>query len=147
MRIALSHDVPGVEPAAALAWWSDFREGHADHGFVPGTQRRIHGRAEGETSMEEVTRWLGITVFREHVRARVGEDDVRFAGTNNFSSFDGRYAFEPMPGGTTIRLAADIRLRRGLRWADVAAVPVVEAILRADLRGHAKDMQRELSRG
>ena len=148
MHVTLSTIVPGVAPAEALAWWSDFQDGHADHAFVPGAQRRILHRDATSAAMEETTRWLGVRVFRETVTATVEGSSVTFRGTNDFAAFDGSYRFhaDPDSGGTRITLDADIRLKAALRWTEVAAKPVAMAILKADLRGHAKDMQRDLRR-
>lgn len=136
--------VRGVAPADAVRWWADFQEGRVDHRFVPATQRRILARSRGGVTMEDVTRVLGVQVFRESVTSYVDAREVRFHGQNDFAAFSGRYAFEPERDGTRIRLDADIRLRRALAWADVAAKPLVLAILKVDLAGHATDMRRDL---
>lgn len=144
MHVSLSSTVPDVPPAEALRWWSDFQDGGHDHRFVPGADRRVVQKDAHSATMEETTRWLGIRVFREGVTAQIGHRDVRFTGTNDFACFDGAYTFEPEGAGTRITLTANIRLKPALRWSDVAAKPLVLAILNADLRGHAKDMRRDL---
>lgn len=147
LHIRMGALVHGVAPRDAARWWSDFREGRADHAFLPNTRRRILRRDEGHVSMVEETKLLGLSVFRESTTAWPRETEVRFTGMNNFSSFEGRYAFEPAGADTRIVLDATIRLRRALRWSEIPAKPLVLAILRADLRGHAKDMQQDLNPG
>lgn len=147
MRIELTHFVAGVDPADALRWWSDFQDGHADHAFVPGARRRILARDGDATTMEERVRPLGIPLFRETTTARIEPHAVRFEGTNTFSRFQGAYFFEPISGGTRIRLGADIQMRPRLRPAATLARPLVKAILRRDLAGHAREMAADLGRG
>lgn len=144
MHVRVEQTVPGVVPRDAARWWSDFREGRADHAFVPGNERRIVERGASHVTMTERTRWLGITVFRESTTAWPRETEVGFAGQNGLAVFQGTYCFEPASEGTRIVLDANIRLRGGLAWTDVAAKPLAEVILRADLRAHAKDMRREV---
>lgn len=139
----LSEEIAGVEPREAARWWSDFRDGRADHSFLPGARRTITERAHDHTTMTE-----GVGRFAwEHVTAWPSEKEVRFVGHNLLSRFDGVYRFEPSgngPTATRIVLEAHIHLARGLHWSESAAKPIVEAILRADLRGHAKDMRRDI---
>lgn len=145
--MSLGHRVPGVTPRAAIAWWSDFQEGRHDHPFLPATRRRILARGSASVTMEEVTRVLGVQIFRESVTARIGEQEVRFAGQNDLARFDGAYAFHEEGDGTRILLDAEIQLKPALRWADVAARPLVLTILKVDLSGHARHMRRELTGG
>lgn len=147
MHVTLSRLVRGVDPDDAARWWSDFQDGRTDHRFLPMTERRILARGRGSVTMEDVSRVLGVQVFRESVTSYVDAREVRFHGQNDYAAFSGRYAFERAEVGTRIRLDADIRLRRGLAWADVAAKPLVVAILRVDLAGHANDLRRDLKGG
>lgn len=147
MRVQVSTIVEGVDPKAAARWWSDFREGRVDHGFIPGHRRRIVSRDADKVVMEEETKILGLRVFKERTTAWPDELEVRFAGTNNFAHFDGAYTFDAAEGGTRIGLDATVTLHRPLEWTDVAAKHVVAAILRADLRLHAKEMRSDLSGG
>lgn len=146
MQVLLSHVVPDVPPAEVARWWSDFQDGRVDHPFVPGSQRRVVQRGPGHVSMEEETRILGVRVFRETATAWPGDTEVRFAGTNDFATFEGRYVFEPEREGTRIVLHATVRLRRPLAWTERLAKPIVQGILRADLRGHAKELRRDLGK-
>lgn len=145
MRVLLSHVVRDVAPEEAARWWSDFREGRDDHRFLPGHRRRILARAPGHVTMEDETRPLGIPLFRETTTAWPSASAVRFVGRSTVAAFEGAYRFEPAAGGTRIELEATITLRRVLRWTDVAARPLVAAILRVDLARHANDMRRDLS--
>lgn len=146
MKVDLSVDVPGVAPEAAHAWWSDFREGNTDHPFVPGERRRILEESPTRVVMEDETRWLGVRVFRERTTAEIAPGEVRIQGANGLAAFEGAYRFEAIPGGTRLRLVATVTLRRGLAWSDAWARPLVLAILRVDLRGHARDLEGEMAR-
>lgn len=141
MRLHASQHVAGVSPQHALAWWSDFREGRTDHGWLPGERRRILERRDGAVTMED--RFL---LFRERTTATAEPGLVRFRGTNSVSEFEGTYRFEPADGGTRIVLDAEVSLRKGLRWSEAVARPVAQRLVEADLRGHARDLARELRR-
>jgi hypothetical protein len=146
VHVELREEVPGVAPADALAWWSDFQEGHVDHAFVHGQRRTVTREGEGAVRMEDAVRWSGVTVFRERTVARVVGDAVVFEGENSLSTFRGAYSFEPGgDDGTLVRLHATITLRSGLRWSAPIARLVARAILVADLRAHAREMARDLS--
>lgn len=95
--------------------------------------------------MEETAHWLGVRVFRERVTAFVGRSDVRFKGENDFATFDGAYRFDAEGSGTKISLDASIRLKPALRWSELAAKPLVLAILRVDLHAHAREMRQDLA--
>ena len=144
MRIQVHTFVRGVEPGAAARWWADFREGGADHGFIPGHRRRIVSRDAESVVMEEETKLLGSRIFQERTTAWPDELEVRFAGANNFAHFDGAYTFDAERGGTRIGLDATVTLRR-FQWSDVVAKQVATAILKADLAWHAKEMRSDLS--
>lgn len=146
MRVEIEDLARGVDPKAAAAWWGDFRSGRDDHAFVPGATRRVTPAQPGAFHLEEETRLLGVTVWRETSTAHVGTDEVRFRGHNALARFEGRYAFEPDAKGTRVRLVADIRLAKMLAWSDAVARPIVEQILEADLRGHLRQMTRDLKR-
>ena len=143
VRIEIERLARGVAPAQAAAWWGDFRDGREDHRFLPGTTRRVIATTGG-VRLEEETRLLGARVWRESSDVRVAPGEVAFHGRNPFASFQGRYLFEPAPGGTRVRLVADVALVRPLAWTDAAARGIVAAILRADLHGHVTQMRRDL---
>lgn len=145
MRIA--RVVRDIDPDAATAWWSDFREGHGDHGFIPGHERRILSRGADSVVMEDETKLLGLRLFLERTTVWPDKREVRFAGRNSFGLFDGSYTFEPKGNGTRIVLDATVTLSPSLQWADVAAKPLVLTILRVDLARHAKDMRSDLLAG
>lgn len=141
VRFDLTELARGVAPDQALAWWTDFREGRADHGFVPGQKRRILGRAkDGAVTMEDKSAFI-----REVTTARVEADRVVFEGVNTFSRFVGSYQFSSAEKGTIVRLEADVELRPGLRFSEAVARPIARALLRADLRAHVKEMRRDLT--
>lgn len=140
MHVRIERVVPGVAPRDAAAWWSDFREGPTDHAFFPGSRREIVERGPTHVTMRE--RAAGIAW--ELVTAWPGEREVRFTGRNRASSFEGSYRFEEAEGGTRIVLDALITLRRPIAWTDRLARPAVLAMLKADLRGHAREMARDL---
>ena len=143
MRIDLSETVPGVAPERALDWWMDFQEGHADHAFVPGATRRVVERTPDSALLEERVRPLGLPLFHERVSVRREGRSAKFSGVNTYASFQGEYAFEPGPeGATTARLRAEVRLKRP--WKAPRAL--VERVLRQDLRGHLRQMERDLAR-
>lgn len=148
MHVDIARHVPRVAPERALAWWTDFQDGRADHGFLPRVERRVHERDAAHARMSDRFRILGLELFREDVRAWRDGSVVRFEGANNFAEFTGAYSFEPADGpggsGTRIRLEADIELKKTLRPLAVPAKPLVRAILVADLRGHAREMARDL---
>ncbi|HUR67713.1 MAG TPA: SRPBCC family protein [Candidatus Thermoplasmatota archaeon] len=141
MHVRLHAIARRVDPAAATAWWSDFRDGPHDHRFVPGSSRAVVERGAAHATMVESV--FGLTW--EHVTAWPGDRHVRFVGTNKLSRFSGTYRFEPDPHGTRVVLEADIHLAGPLAWTDRAAKPMVQALLQADLRGHAKEMERDLA--
>lgn len=136
----------GVAPEAAVAWWSDFREGDVDHAFLPGAKRRILGHSGGEVTMEDRMGVGPVKLFFEQARARVDGRVVRFSGTNTFATFEGSYSFVEAPAGTLVRLDAMVRLRKGLRWSEAVARRVAEVVLRQDLRHHVEEMERDLAR-
>lgn len=140
VHVRLSSDVEGVDPVAAARWWGDFREGHTDHRFFPGSSRSIVERGPTHVTLQESVAGLPW----ESVTAWPGERGVRFVGRNHASTFEGQYTFEAMSDGTRIHLDATIELRKSVRWADAIARPAVVALLRADLKGHAKEMARDL---
>jgi len=142
MRIEIAALAEGVEARAAAAWWGDFRSD--DHRFLPGTTRRVTPGQPGAFHLEEETRILGVPLWRETSTAHVKEDAVRFRGQNALARFEGRYTFEPHARGTRVRLVADVHLAKPLAWTDALARPVVEQILRADLRGHLRQMSGDL---
>lgn len=144
LHIEISLTVPRVAPSDAARWWSDFQEGRHDHPFAPGTRRVIIERAEGRVVMRDVTPLLGMRLFDETTTAYPHGREVRFHGENGLATFEGAYIFAPADDGTRIRLVSDVRLRRGLAWSGFAARPIIHAVLRADLRGHAKEMQRDI---
>lgn len=142
MRVQIEQTVPGVEPDAALAWWSDFRSGRHDHRFVPGARRRVHAVDSQTTEIHDTVRWLGLPVFREHVLAQVRGNTVQLSGENTFARFEGRYRFEPVfdPEGTQLTLEATIDLKGPLAWIETLARPLVLAVLRWDTRRHLDEM-------
>ncbi|MGQ0536417.1 MAG: hypothetical protein ACT4PT_10120 [Methanobacteriota archaeon] len=145
MRLDLSVFVPGVDAPAAIAWWTDFREGVDDHPFLVPGDRRILRQTATECEMEDKVRMFGLTLWRERTIAWTGERAVRFAGSNRASDFEGSYAFDPEPGGTRIRLVARVRLRRGFGWTERVAARLARAIVRWDLETHAEEMRRDLA--
>lgn len=147
MRIQMEDKARGVAPDAAVAWWSDFREGAVDHAFLPGARRRILRRDGADVTMEDEMGVGPVRLFHERARATTDGRAVRFSGTNSFGSFEGAYLFGEAPEGTAIRLEATVRLRKGLRWSDAAAKPLAELALRHDLRQHAAAMERDLGTG
>lgn len=147
MRVRIARVVRDVDPDAATAWWSDFREGPDDHGFIPGHRRRILSRGADNVVMEDETRLLGSRVFVERTTVWPDKREVRFAGRNNFGLFDGVYSFEPEGRGTRIVLDATVTLAPHVAWTHVAAWPLVLAILRVDLARHAKEMRSDLLGG
>lgn len=146
MRVHLVDRVDGIAPEAALAWWRDFQGGPHDHGFLPGAHRRILHTDEHGTEMEDTVTWLGLTVFRERVRARHRGNTVQLAGENTFARFSGRYRFEHVfePEGTEVTLEATIELKGPLAWVETLAFPIVRAILRWDTRKHLDQMRDDL---
>lgn len=150
MRVRLTETARGVAPSDALRWWRDFREGRHDHGFVHGVERRIlaHGHDSGVV-MEDRMRLVGVPVWREHTRAWVEGEVVRFHGVNALARFEGSYRFEAAEGGaaagTRVTLDARVELRGPLRWTTRIARPVVDKILAHDLRGHAREMERDVA--
>jgi hypothetical protein len=140
VHVRIERLVAGVAPRDATAWWSDFREGPSDHAFFPGSRRDIVERGPDHVTMRE--RAVGIAW--ELVTAWAGEREVRFVGRNRAASFSGAYRFEEAPTGTRIVLEADITLAKPIRWTDAAAKPAVLALLKADLRGHAREMEKDL---
>ena len=142
MRVELSERVEGVAPGEALAWWMDFREGRVDHAFVPGAHRRVLDRSDSFAVLEETVQPLGVTLFRERLSVHRVGNAAKFEGTNNYAEFEGEYVFEESAGGTLVRLVADVRLRKP--W--VAPKALVEAVLKHDLRWHAREMRKDLKR-
>ena len=141
MHIDLTEKVPGVTPDRALDWWMDFRDGHDDHAFIPGSRRRVLERTPDSVYLEESVRPLGLPIFHERVSVRREGRAAKFSGTNTYASFQGEYAFEAGPeGATTARLVADVKLKKP--W--LAPKAVVERVLREDLKGHLRQMEREL---
>lgn len=144
MRFELTVPVRGVPPEAALAWWTDFREGPHDHTFLRGAYRRIL-RHEGDvTVMEDEGKVLGVPLFRERTRARRAGNRVELEGENTVSRFRGAYRFEPAAGGCLVTLLADVELKPALRWSRFAARPLAARFLRMDLEGHAREMKADL---
>lgn len=141
MHIDVSERVPGVTPERALDWWMDFQDGHEDHAFIPGSQRRVVERTADSVYMEEKVKPLGLPLFHERVSVRREGRAAKFSGTNTYADFQGEYVFEPGPdGATTARLSADVKLKRP--W--LAPKAVVERVLRQDLKGHLKQMEQDL---
>lgn len=145
MHLVLERDAPGVDASAALDWWTDFREGRADHAFLPGATRRIlEQEPDGRVHIEERVQLAGLPVMRERWTGWREARAFRFAGRNTYSAFHGAYSFLPSRGGTLVRLEAEIVLRPALRWAVALARPVARAILQKDLRGHVEEMVADL---
>lgn len=145
MRVQVEQRVPGVDPDRAMAWWTDYREGRRDHGFVPGATRRVRERPEG-TLVEDRVRWLGVTVFSERVRVQARGNKVELVGENTWARFRARYVFEHAfdPDGTRVRLTADVRGRGPLAWVQGLARPLATAVLRWDTRRHLEQMREDL---
>jgi len=80
--------------------------------------------------------------MRERTTARVLADRVSFEGVNTYSRFRGEYVFEAEGDGTRITLDAEVRLRAGWRPFEWVARPVARALVRADLRYHARQLER-----
>lgn len=139
VRIQLSRHVRGVTPDRAHAWWSDFREGRTDHGWIPGERRRILSRNGNEVQMEDSIRGM----FRERTTATVEANAVRFRGENSLASFAGAYSFAPDGDGTSIALDVELELRRGLGWTSWIARPIAKLVIGMDLAGHARDIEKE----
>ena len=143
MHIDLRETIPGVTPERALDWWMDFQEGHEDHAFIPGSRRRVIERTPDSVYLEERVRPLGLPLFHERVSVRREGHAARFQGTNTYATFQGEYAFEPGPdGATTARLVTDLKLRKP--W--MAPRALVERVLREDLKGHLRQMEKDLRR-
>jgi hypothetical protein len=136
MRVLLSRVARGVAPAAALAWWSDFQDGHHDHPFVPGERRRIVERDGSRTVMEDRA-----PLWRERTTAWVEADRVRIEGENLYARFRGAYVFEPHRDGTLVRLDAVIAFKHVFVTGAFLARP----LLRLDLKGHVREMERDLA--
>jgi hypothetical protein len=143
MRIDLAETVQGVAPDRALDWWMDFQDGHEDHAFVPGSRRKLLERTPDAAVFEESIRPLGIPLFHERVRVRREGRAARFDGANTYATFEGEYAFEEAPdGGTVARLRAAVTLKKP--WKAPRAV--VERVLRQDLKGHLRQMGKDIGR-
>lgn len=147
MRVELEARAEGVEPAAAIAWWIDVREGHEDHAFVPGARRRVLDADEGGFEVVDRVRWLGVPVFSEHTIARVRGNTVQVRGSNTFASFEARYRFEHgfEPEGTRLTLEANVDLRGPLSALERPARPIVERVLAWDTRRHVEQMVEGLT--
>lgn len=145
MDIRIEETARQVDAEAALRWWTDFREGHHDHDFLPGARRRLLPSVEGRWRMREEVRPFGIPLFLEEVTAWRDGARVAFEGRNTVSTFEGAYAFAAVPDGTRIALEASIRLRKGLGWGERVARPIARRILAQDLRGHARQLERDLA--
>lgn len=145
VRLEIDERVDGVEPERALAWWTDFRSGEHDHGFVPGARRGILEDGPEGTLIADEVRWFGLPVFRERVRARVRGNTVQLDGENTFARFQGRYRFEHVfePEGTRVVLAARIHLKGPLRWLERLGRPLIRTVLRWDTRKHLEQMAEE----
>lgn len=143
MHVTVEETAEGVEPSTAQAWWSDFREGHTDHTFVPGAERTIVEDDAETTVMVDRVRWLGVPVFTERTRAQVRGNTVQFSGENTLARFRGRYRFEPVfePEGTRIVLEATIKPKGPLAWIEGLTRPIAEWIVRWDLRKHAEELK------
>src|SRR5438067_920189 len=138
ISIDIAATARGVLPANAIAWWTDFQEGKSDHRLA---RRRILDRgADGSVTMEDRSLF-----FRERLTAWTDGNVVRFRGENSFVRFEGSYTFEQVAEGTSIRLQASLRLRGGWRPFQPAARPIARAVLRADLRLHARELNEQLA--
>lgn len=146
MRLRIEETVEGIEPEAALAWWTDFQDGPHDHAFVPGARRRVRSTEGGFVIRDEVG-WLGIPVFREEVEARPRGNKVELVGENTWARFRARYVFEHDfdPEGTLVRLTAEIDGKGPLSWVQRLVQPIVRAVLRWDTRKHLEQMRDELA--
>lgn len=146
VRVEIEHAVEGVEPDRALAWWTDFREGRADHSFVPGARRRVTELGGGARIHDRVV-WLGIPVFSERVEARTRGNTVQLVGENTFARFEARYLFEHAfdPDGTRLTLTGRIELKGLLSWLDRLARPIVVRVLAWDTVKHLEQMREQLA--
>lgn len=147
MRVLVEQSVPGVEPGAALAWWTDFRPGPQDHSFVPGAHREVHPADERAIEIHDTVRWLGLVVFRERVIVQTRGNTVQLSGENTFARFEGRYRFEPTfePTGTRVTLEATIDLKGPLAWIERLLRPLVLGVLRWDTGKHLEEMRAALA--
>lgn len=146
MRLTVSAHVPNAWPREARDWWTAFEDGHADHAFIPGAQREV-AESRGRSEVIDRVRWFGVLVWKEHFTAWREEGAVRFEGENPLSRFEGRYVFERAGEGTRIVLQAVVRLKGPLRYLAWLARPVAWLAVWLDLKGHARDLARDHTRG
>jgi hypothetical protein len=145
VRVEIEETVAGVDPDEALDWWTDYREGSEDHGFIRGADRRVV--EEGQAHMiEDRVEWLGLPVFTERVRAQQRGNTVQLLGENTWATFRATYTFDHTfdPEGTEVRLVADIEGRGPLSWVQSVTRPVVERVLRWDTRRHLAEMREDV---
>lgn len=149
MRIALDEHVAGVSAATAFAWWCDFAED--DHAHVHGLRR--HVIVEGAAArMQDELRIGPVLFWRERTRAQAKDARpdqparVEFDGENPLARFSGSYAFEPHADGVNVRLVAGVHPKGLLARFEAVGRPLVVAILRHDLRRHARDMRKDMTR-
>lgn len=146
VRVEIEETVEGVGPDQALAWWTDYREGPHDHGFLLEADRHVVEEPEA-AMIEDRVEWLGLPVFSERVRAQQRGNTVKLLGENTWATFRATYTFEHTfePEGTEVRLVADVEGRGPLAWVQSAARPIVEGILRRDTRRHLDEMRADLA--
>lgn len=138
MRVEAEAEV-GADLARVWAWWTDFgREGdemRVTHG-LGSSKRRILRVAPGEVVFEDrsllgsVRRTVRLDA-EGHAFTETGDGDQRY---------EARWTFEPAGEGRT-------RVRRAMRVrAHAAFGPFTRALVRVDLRHHARQAERELGR-
>lgn len=137
----------GVEPDAAWAWWTDFREGGADHRFARWAhpERRVEERGGGRLAIEERAR-VGPLRYREVVEVTLAKPELRFDARSTFGAFRGAFRFLPDPRGTRVVVAWEMRLVPWLRALGPLGRGVVGWFYAWDLRQHVAELEREAGR-
>ncbi|HVL47651.1 MAG TPA: SRPBCC family protein [Candidatus Thermoplasmatota archaeon] len=148
MRLRIVRDVD-VPPEALEAWWSDLREGSADHAFLGSDApvwRRLRRLDDAVVRVEDEGRFFGMPLLERYdVRREPGR--VVLEGANNFSIFRATYDFEATSAGTRVTLEATLAPIGLLALLDPLGRPFVRRFLTRDLEGHLADARRDLQPG
>lgn len=136
-----------VGPDQAWAWWTDFREGHEDHGFARWThpQRRVETLGEGRLRVTDEARVLGLR-YREVADLTLdpAQRTLHYDARSTFGRFRGRIAFVPDEAGCRIVARWEQDLRGPLRALGPLGRWAVRRFYAWDLRHHVRDMERDL---
>lgn len=135
----------GVSPEQAWAWWTDFREGPADHAFAPWghPERRVETREDGTIVVTDTGKVLGFR-WLEIEAVTLAKPRVRFEARNNAGVFRGHYRFLPDAEGTRVEAVVDIvALHRPYRWGGPVARAFVGWFVGWDLRHHVRELEAE----